>query len=74
MKSFMEELEEVMTPDSDAMEVKGEDAPVKMKFKKKLTRKKKKNAADDTARSALKGPQKEEFEKAEPSAKITGRN
>ena len=56
-KDFMEELEEVMVPKPDALEVKSEDAPVKIDFKKKLTRKKKPNDADAKARAALKGPQ-----------------
>lgn len=57
----MDELEEIMVPKPEAMEVKAEDAPVKMKFKKKLTRKKKPDDADAKARAALKGPQPEEL-------------
>jgi hypothetical protein len=57
MKDLMDELEEIMVPKPDALEVKGEDAPVKMEFKKKLTRKKKPDDADAKARAALKGPQ-----------------
>ena len=60
-KEFMDELEDVMTPKPEKMEVRAEDAPVKMKFKKKLTRKKKENQSDDAARAALKGPQSEEM-------------
>ena len=74
MKEFMDELAGAMAPEQDETEVKAEDAPVKMKFKKKLTRKSKKKDADAKARAALKGPQKDEFEKATPSAKITGKN
>ena len=62
-KDFMSELEDVMAPKSDELEVKAEDAPVKMKFKKKLSRKKKKDDANAQARAALKGPQPEEMRK-----------
>lgn len=59
--NFMEELEAALRPKDDVEEVKAEDAPVKMTFKKKLVRTKKPKSADDKARAALKGPQPEEL-------------
>ena len=59
-EDFMAELEKAMNSEEEK-EVKAEDAPVKMKFKKKLTRKSKSKSADDAARAALKGPQAKEL-------------
>lgn len=57
---FMKELEDVMMP-KESEEVVAEDAPVKMQFKKKLKRTKKKDSADEQARKALKGPEAKEM-------------
>ena len=61
-KSIVDDLASAMFPDKeDGPKVEAEDAPKKMKFKKKFTRKSKKDAANDKARAALKGPEAKEM-------------
>lgn len=58
MKDLMKNLSKAMNPEEDenAEKVEGEDEPRKVRFKKKFTRKKKKDSANDAARAALAAP------------------
>jgi hypothetical protein len=57
--NIVDDLSDAMFPEPD--EVAAEDAPKKMKFKKKFTRTTKKDVANDKARAALKGPDPKEM-------------